>query len=136
MRAVVRTAVIEDAELISLGVAPERCLAGDVDSPQIVSGQPVLVFKWGTTNPGINTASTLTTLVIWVYDAVGNGYTLIDRICRRLRVVVGGLEGVTDDVTLDYVSQASWSGDGPDLQDDAQRAVLRQSNYLLNGSTP
>lgn len=129
MRAVIRTAIVSDPTLQGLGVVEEGVLSGDIDTPQ---PRPFLNLKWGTTNPapfgGVAQQSILT---IWVHDAP-NDYERIDSICRRLRVLLPSLVGLQD--TDDYVSQITWTGDGQDLKDDGHRTIVRQANYLLNGS--
>lgn len=130
MRAVIRTAILGDAQLQALGVAGgEHVLSGDVDSFAV---RPFLNLKWGTTNPApFGTAAQRTILAIWVHDDP-NDYDRIDSICRRLRVLLPSLVGLQD--ASDYVSQVSWDGDGPDLKDDGHRTITRTANYTLNGS--
>lgn len=129
MRAVVRSAIVADATLVTFGVTPEGVLAGDIDTPE---PRPFLNLKWGTTNPALKGAAQQTTLVIWVHDNP-NDYERIDNICRRLRVLLPSLVGMQD--VNDYVSQIAWTGYGPDLKDDGHRTITRQANFTLNGST-
>lgn len=130
MRAVVRTAILADATLASLGVTPEGVLTGDIDTPE---PRPFLNLKWGTTTPApFGGAAQRTTLAIWVHD-VPNDYEKIDAICRRLRVLLPSLVALKD--VNDYVSQIAWDGDGVDLKDDGHRTITRVANYSLNGST-
>ena len=130
MRAVIRTAILADSTLQSLGIADgNHCLSGDVDSFAV---RPFINLKWGTTNPApYGNAAQQTSLVAWVHDDP-NDYERIDAILRRLRVLIPSLVGLQD--THDYVSQVSWTGDGPDLKDDGHRTITRQGNYTLNGS--
>jgi len=130
MRAVIRTAILADAPLVALGVTPGGTLSGDVDTPE---PRPFLNLKWGTTNPTpFGGVAQQTTLTIWVHDQPGD-YERIDAICRRLRVLLPSLLGLSD--LDDYVSQIAWTGDSGDGQDDGHRTIYRQSNYTLNGST-
>lgn len=129
MRAVIRTAIVEDATLQSLGVVASGVLTGDVDTPE---PRPFLNLKWGATNPApYGGAAQRTVLAIWVHD-VPNDYDRIDSICRRLRVLMPSLLGLPD--VSDYVSQVEWNGDGGDLRDDGHRTITRVSNYTINGS--
>lgn len=129
MRAVIRQAIVNDATLQSLGVVENGVLSGDIDTPE---PRPFLNLKWGTTNPTpFGGVAQQTLLVIWVHDDP-NDYERIDAICRRLRVLLPSLVGLQD--VDDYVSQVTWTGDGIDLKDDGHRTVVRQANYLLNGS--
>jgi hypothetical protein len=129
MRAVIRSAIIGDPALITLGVTPEGTLAGDVDTPE---PRPFLNLKWLATNPApFGGVAQQTGLVIWVHDIPGD-YERIDSICRRLRVLLPSLLGLPD--LNDYVSQIAWTGDSQDGQDDGHRTIYRQSNYTLNGS--
>jgi hypothetical protein len=130
MRAVIRQAILADTALQTLGiVGDDHCLSGDVDS---FAARPFINLKWGTTNPSpFGNVATQTTLVAWVHDNP-NDYERIDAILRRLRVFIPSLVGLTD--VNDYVSQAAWTGDGPDLKDDGHRTIVRVGNYTLNGS--
>lgn len=130
MRAVIRAALLADSTLQSLGiVSDDYILSGEVDSPAV---RPFINLKWGTTNPApFGNVAQQTTLVAWVHDEP-NDYERIDAILRRLRVLIPSLVGLRD--THDYVSQASWTGDGVDLKDDGHRTIVRQGNYTLNGS--
>jgi hypothetical protein len=130
MRAVIRTAVIGDATLQSLGVVASGVLTGDVDTPE---PRPFLNLKWGPTNPApFGAAAQRTVLAVWVHDEP-NDYDRIDAICRRLRVLLPSLLGLVD--LFDYVSQIEWTGDGGDLKDDGHRTITRVSNYIINGSS-
>ena len=130
MRAVIRSAILADTMLQSLGIIDgNHVLSGDVDSPAV---RPFINLKWGTTNPApFGSAAQQTPLVAWVHDDP-NDYERIDAILRRLRVLLPSLVGLTD--VHDYVSQVEWTGDGPDLKDDGHRTIVRQGNYTLNGS--
>lgn len=130
MRTLVRTAITGDATLATEGVTAANVLAGDVDS---FEGRPFLNLKWGVENPGIALAATQTTLTIWVHDD-GNDYSRIDRIIRRLRVLLTGIEGQVDEASGDRVSQVAWTGDSSDLSDTGHRTIVRQTSYTLNGS--
>jgi len=131
MRAVIRTAILADSALQTLGIADgNHVLSGDVDSPAV---RPFINLKWGTTNPApFGSMAQQTILVAWVHDNP-NDYERIDAILRRLRVLIPSLVGLQD--VNDYVSQAAWTGDGPDLKDDGHRTIVRVGNYTLNGST-
>jgi len=128
MRAVIRSAIIGDATLQSLGVVASGVLTGDIDTPE---PRPFLNLKWGVTNPGVKNVSQRTVLAIWVHDS-GNDYERIDAICRRLRVLLPSLLGLQD--LNDYVSQVSWIGDGGDLRDEGHKTIVRVSSYTINGS--
>lgn len=130
MRAVIRTAILADATLQSLGIVNgNHVLSGDVDSFAV---RPFINLKWGTTNPApFGSAAQQTILVAWVHDDP-NDYERIDAILRRLRTIMTSLVGLPD--VNDYVSQAAWTGDGPDLKDDGFRTIVRVGNYTLNGS--
>jgi len=129
MRAVVRAAIVGDAVLQGLNVAPEGVLTGDIDTPE---PRPFLNLKWGVTSPApFGGSAQRTVLTIWVHDEP-NDYERIDAICRRLRILLPSLVGLQD--VNDYVSQIAWDGDGPDLKDDGHRTITRQANYTLNGS--
>ena len=129
MRAVIRSAIIGDATLQSLGVVASGVLAGDVDTPE---PRPFLNLKWGTTNPApFGGVAQRTVLGIWVHDQP-NDYERIDAICRRLRILLPSLTGLQD--LADYVSQVTWDNDGPDLKDEGHGTITRVSTYTVNGS--
>jgi hypothetical protein len=128
MRALVRSAIIGDSELIALGVVASGVVAGDVDAP---TERPLLVLRWGTTTPGLSTLNTRQ-LTIWVHD-VPNDYTRIDAIVKRLRVVLDRLIGVQH--SYGWITGVEWTGDSDDLSDpDGHRTILRQTNFTIVGS--
>jgi hypothetical protein len=129
MRAVVRSAIIGDAQLQALGVTSAGVLSGDIDTPE---PRPFLNLKWGTRLPApYGGVAYRNTLAVWVHDEP-NDYGRIESILARLRVVLVGIQGVPD--TNDYVSQVQWNGDGPDLKDDGHRTITRVGNFTINGS--
>ena len=131
MRAVIRSAITSDATLQSLGVVDSGVLSGDIDTPE---PRPFLNLKWGTTTPApFGGTAFQDVLTIWVHDEP-NDYDRINRIIKRLRVLLPSLVGLVDTEELDYVSQIAWTGDSQDLKDDGHRTVVRQTSYLINGS--
>lgn len=129
MRTIVRNAIITDPALLGMGVTPNGTLSGDVDTPQ---ERPFLNLKWGTRSPSVmNAAPTVTTLAIWVHDNPSD-YSRIDRILSRLRAVLTALEGVVMPDGSE-VQVITWLSDGPDLQDDGHRTIVKVGNYQVVG---
>lgn len=128
MRTIVRTAITGDAALQALGVTPEATLAGDVDTPQ---GRPFLNLKWGSNLPSFKEQVTVqTTLTIWVHDEPAD-YARIDRILARLHVLLPSLAGVVSGDS--EVQVIEWQQDGPDLQDDGHRTIVKVATFLVVG---
>lgn len=128
MRTIVRAAILADAQLVSLGVTPEATLAGDVDTPV---GRPFLNLKWGSNLPSFREQVTIqTTLAVWVHDTPAD-YSRIDQILARLRTVLQSLEGVVDGTS--EVQVITWNNDGPDLQDDGHRTIVKVANFSVVG---
>jgi hypothetical protein len=129
MRALIRSAIIADSELIGLGVVPEGVLAGNVDTPQ---PRPFLNLKWGIRNPGVSVV-TRTTLVIWVHDQP-NDYTRIEQICVRLRNLLTSLEAAQDTVVGGWVNVVDWVSDSDDLFDEGHGTITKQCTFIITGS--
>lgn len=128
MRTIVRAAIIGDATLSGLGVTAAAVLAGDVDTPQ---GRPFLNLKWGSNLPSFREQTTVqTTLTIWVHDEPAD-YTRIDRILARLRVLLPSLVGVVS--APEEVQVIDWANDGPDLQDDGHRTIVKVATFNCVG---
>ena len=129
MRAIVRNAIIIDPALILLGVTPEATLAGDVDTPD---GRPFLNLKWGNDVPSFRESVTVqTTLDIWVHHEPWD-YDPINKILARLRVVLQALASARSPDGSE-VQCVTWQGNGPDLQDDGHRTIVKVGSYQVIG---
>lgn len=129
MRTIVRSAIISDPQLIALGVTPDATLSGDVDTPD---ARPFLNLKWGTRLPSVMRASPrVVSLAIWVHHKPSD-YEPIDKILTRLQVLLPSIEGVTlpDGSEVQVID---WLSDGPDLQDDGHRTIVKVGNYRVVG---
>lgn len=128
MRAIVRNAIITDATLLALGVTPAATLAGNVDTP---TGRPFLNLKWGSNLPSFKEQVTVqTTLAIWVHDEPAD-YERIDKILARLHTLLPSLVGVVSGTS--EVQVIEWQNDGPDLQDDGHRTIVKVATFLVVG---
>lgn len=126
---IVRNTIVSDPALQGLGVTPNGTLSGDVDTPE---ERPFLNLKWGSRSPSVvNAAPTVTTLVIWVHDKPAD-YLRIDKILSRLRALLTSIEGVVMPDGSE-VQVITWQGDGPDLQDDGHRTIVKVGNYQVVG---
>lgn len=131
MRTIVRSAIINDPALVGMGVKPEGVVTGDVDTPL---ARPFLNLKWGLTLPSFRGSLTKTaTLVIWVHNDPSD-YGPIDRILTRLQVLLPSIEGSTAPDGSE-VQVIDWLGDGPDLQDDGHRTIVKVGNYRVVGKS-
>jgi hypothetical protein len=129
MRALIRQAILADAELISLGVTPEATLAGDIDTP---GPRPFVNLKWGTTVPGLGVVDR-NTLVIWVHDNP-NDYTLINKVCAALRRTLTGLEGTYDAVEGGWIQVVDWVSFGDELSDEGHGTITRTATFVITGN--
>ena len=128
MRTIIRNAIINDATLTGYGVTPEGTLSGDVDTP---ATRPFVNLKWGTDLPSFRGSLTVqTNLAIWVHDNPGD-YTRISQILTRLSVLLPSLVAVKLDSS--EVQVADFMGNGPDVQDDGHRTIVKVGNYRVVG---
>lgn len=129
MRAIVRTKIINDAFLQALGVTPEATIAGDVDTPE---GRPFLNLKWGQDDPSyIGTLTVRTPLAVWVHHTPTD-FDPINKILTRLRILLPSIEGVVSPDGSE-VQVITWKGNGPDLQDNGHRTIVKVGNYEVIG---
>lgn len=130
MRTIVRAAILADTTLTTtLGVTAAGVMVGDVDTP---AARPFLNLKWGEVLPSVKRATpTRTTLSIWVHDTPWD-YARIVAILARLRTVLPAIEGEVD--VTGIVQTIEWTSNGPDLQDDGHRTIVKVGNYLVVGS--
>ena len=129
MRAIVRNAIILDAPLLALGVTSNATLAGDVDTPE---GRPFLNLKWGTDTPSFRESLTVQTpLAIWVHDEPWD-YDRINQILLRLRILLPSIQGVVSPGGSE-VQVLTWQGNGPDLQDDGHRTIVKVGDFQVVG---
>jgi hypothetical protein len=129
MRAIIRNAIIADPALILLGVTGDATLNGDVDTPD---GRPFLNLKWGTETPAFRETTTVTAgLDIWVHHEPWD-YDPINKILARLRVVLQAL-GAARSPDGSEVQVVTWQGNGPDLQDDGHRTIVKVGSFQVVG---
>jgi hypothetical protein len=128
VRTLIRSAIVADATLQSLGVVSAGVLMGEVDTPP---ERPFIQLRWGITLPGVSTVNTRT-LIIWVHDRPGD-YTLkVDPILARLRTVLAGVVGQTDGTG--HLVDADWTGDSEDLIDEGHGTITRTASFAVVGS--
>jgi len=128
MRALVRSAIIDDLGLSALGIVDDAAFAVDVDTPV---QRPFIQLRWGRNDPGLDRV-TRRNLVIWVHDNPGDYTVHIDPIILRLRTLLAGLEGMSNG--LGHVVAVEWTGDSEDLSDDGHRTITRTTSFQLVGS--
>lgn len=129
MRAIVRNRIVNDAFLQALGVTPEATLSGDVDTPD---GRPFLNLKWGQDDVSFQECLTVKTpLSVWVHHTPGD-FDPINKILTRLRILLPSIQAVIG-ADGSEVQVITWQGNGPDLQDDGHRTIVKVGNYLVVG---
>jgi hypothetical protein len=128
MRELIRSTIIADATLISLGITGPDSFAVDVDTP---AERPFLQLRWGQNNIGLDVV-TRRNLVIWVHDEPGDYSVKIDPILFRLRALLPTLEGMNNG--LGHVVAVEWTGDSEDLADDGHQTITRNTSFSLVGS--
>lgn len=129
MRAIVRNAIINDTLLLTMGVTAEATLAGDVDT---LAGRPFLNLKWGPDVPSFRESlAIVSTLAVWVHDEPGD-FDLINKILQRLRILLPSIQAVVSSNGSE-VQVITWQGNGPDLQDDGHRTIVKVGNYQVVG---
>jgi hypothetical protein len=131
MRGYIRSLIVEDAQLASLGVVPEGVLSGDVDTPRV---RPFINLKWGVTNVGLSTVNRHL-LTIWYHDKP-NDYTRILKILNRTKELLVAVEATqwTMDTLSGYITMVEWTGDSGDGTDDGHKTIFRQSNFTIIGN--
>ncbi len=125
MRALIRTTLVEDAVLASLGLVDEAIVSGDADS---IKERPFINLRFGDDNPGMGPV-TRRGLVVWVHDEPDD-YTRIDAIHKRIRAL---LENLIGDTGVGYVAQVHWITDSSDLSDTDRGTILRTGTYQIVG---
>jgi hypothetical protein len=130
VRELVTTRLTTDPALNSDGINLESTfLRHDKDTPQV---RPLMVLRWQDTSPGLSTVNQRN-LQIWVHDVPGD-YTRIDRILKRVRIVLESIVGVNAGDAASWVTQIDWKGDSDDLDDDEAVTFCRNSNFTVTGS--
>lgn len=104
-------------------------LTHDKDTPQV---RPLMVLRWQDTSPGMGRVNQRN-LQVWVHDTPGD-YTRIDRILKRVYVLLTTMFGVNTGDADSWITQIDWKGDSDDLDDDEAVTFCRYSNYTITGS--
>lgn len=132
MRSLIRSRIVADAQLVTLGVLPTGVRAGQIDTPE---ERPFLNLIWGDTNEGLSVVKRRL-LTVWVHD-VPEDYSRIDAIVFRLRSVLTAIEGASwteNGGQSGWVTAIRWEGDSGDLADDGHGTIVRTSSYSIIGS--
>lgn len=126
MRALIRTALVDDAVLAGFGLTTDTIVSGNADS---IQARPFINLRFGDDNPGLGPV-TRRGLVVWVHDEPDD-YTRVDAIHKRIREV---LEGMHAEPTGDgYVVQIHWQTSSSDLADTDRGTILRTATYQIVG---
>lgn len=127
MRTYIRMALVNDAVLAGLGVVDAGVVSGDADSN---TERPLLNLQWGETTPGMGPVNRRF-LVIWAHDVPGS-YERIDKIVRRIRIIMASLIGGTSGGG--HLVLVEWVTDSSDLRNDDRGTILRTSTYRVVAS--
>lgn len=128
MRAIIRNAIISDAPLITMGVTAAATISGDVDTPE---GRPFLNLKWGRDESAFREClSVRTALEVWVHHQPWD-YDPINQILTRLRILLPSIQAVVSNGS--EVQVVNWISNGPDLQDDGHRTIVKVGNFEVVG---
>ena len=136
LREVIRAVLIQDQELLDLGVTPNGVYAGDVDTPP---ERPLLVMRWGSqVNTSGDAPLQLRNLSIHVQDELKD-YSKIDAIISRIRILFDEFPRQSYDGGLIY--GIIWTTDSEDLINSLggsrsalfafPLAIMRHTNYLI-----
>jgi hypothetical protein len=111
---------------IASNIAPVNGL----DDAVLTRREPFVLLKWNNAQKAFKNTG-MSELEVWVYD-FNPSYARIDRILESVRTILTSAVHVlgADGVTFTY---AEWSGDTPDLYDDAYQASLKTSTFLVLG---
>lgn len=108
----------------TLGLQADNIYSGDVDEPR---GRRFIVLRYGERQPGIGPSNRVE-LIVWAYDR-DKDHDAVELLQKRVRVV---LEGIEAQQTLEgWITLIEWTGNGPDIYDDAYRAVGITSGYTV-----
>jgi hypothetical protein len=130
VRELITTQLTSDATLNADGInLSSTFLNHDKDTPQV---RPLMVLRWQDTSPGLGTVNQRN-LQVWVHDTPGD-YTRIDRILKRVRIVLESIVGINAGDAASWVTQIDWKGDSDDLDDDEAVTFCRNSNFTVTGS--
>lgn len=130
VREVVTTRLTSDSLMNADGITLNSTfLTHDKDTPQV---RPLMVLRWQDTAPGLGPVNQRN-LQVWAHDVPGN-YTRIDRILKRVQVLLTSMFGVNAGDASSWITQIDWKGDSDDLDDDEAVTFCRYSNYTITGS--
>jgi hypothetical protein len=110
-----------------LGVEPAHIYAGDTDEPR---GRQFIILRYGPLVRGISQSNRVE-LVVWAYDR-DKDHDAVEVVQKRVREI---LEVVEAQKTAEgWITTIVWTGNSPDLYDDAYRAVGINSGYQVIAS--
>lgn len=103
---------------------------GSINGP--LPALPALVYRLQSKEPrlrdGEDVVASVQTLEVWAYDEPGS-YDRIDNLLANAR------QWLTQDIAEEGAVACSWTGDSPELSDDAMKAIVRNSTFRLIGAT-
>lgn len=127
MRTYLRSALVHDQALASLGVVPAGVVSGDADSNY---ERPLINLQWGETTPGIGPVNRRV-LVVWAHDVPGS-YVRLDLVVSRIIALFLGLRG--GQTQTGWLNQIEWLTTSGDLRNDDRKTILRTCTFQVVGS--
>lgn len=137
VRTFVYDLIINDSVLNALGITDDSTFTTHtIDTPSV---RPLCILRWQAVNEGIQSGDispiNQRILTVWVHDDRNRGdYDRIDAALKRLRTLLGSVEGVNVGEGGAWLSGIRWEGDTDDLDDPDMRTIARSSQYRLTGS--
>lgn len=134
LREYVYAAVVDDAELLSLGLNADTVSAnGAPVSPQT---DRFAVLRWGPETPGLpgqRGANRMSEreVSLWVYDR-NPDYANINLALKRWCVLMDGTSGAN--TGGGWITCCEWNGDSDDGWDDVYERIVRSSTYTIIAS--
>lgn len=110
-----------------IGLDPDNIYAAGVDEPR---GRRFLIMRYGERTPGVG-LSNRTELVVWAYDR-DKDHDYVEAMLVRVRTLLEGIEA--QQTAEGWITSIQWTGNSPDLFDDAYRAVGINSGYQVIAS--
>lgn len=116
-----------DSGLIALGYLEEGVYSGyGGDSPP---QRLFMILRWGSTGRGVGPANSVA-LDIWVYNREPDYGPVVDAIAR-IKELLPTLIAKRFADGSGGVLGADWQGDGDDSYDDAYKAFMRRTSWLM-----
>lgn len=132
VRAIVRAALLADAQLLAEGVTAAG-LVGTGGAADSISLRPFIVLDWRDHAPGFPGHVRGPRVLDMRVNDVRGSYKRIDRIIRHARTALAGIAGAYDPDSGERVTEVFWTGSGGDLRDPDRGTILRIATFTVVG---